>query len=583
MRSRALSRTLSLVLASLVASSTFAASLVARDPLAAPAPPSKALALPDDPRPAVDKLVPELWESFADERVTARVLVTLHEPVADDKALWSDADRAEAIAAVEHSFAGKAVALGASGLRGFSASPVVALDATVEQLIVLAALAEVHAIEPNRIQHVFRSEGAALMRVPQLRSQTGAGGAGVGVAVLDSGVDASHPELSSRVVLEGNFTPEAGSGANDVNGHGTAVAGIIAGTSGGMAPAATIWAARVCNNDGACPQEQVIAALDAIYEARAEAGGLDLVNLSLGGGKANAFCDADAPAYAAAVNRLVNAGIAVFAASGNDGFVDGVSLPSCLSNTISVGAVADASFVSDACGPVQADTIMCYSNSGVPLDLLAPSECARTPKPGGGFESCFNGTSAATPYAAGVAALLKGLKPGATVAQLESALVSTGRPLTDVNAITRNRVDAPDAWTALNGGGGGGGGGGGTGPCTRNATTACLIGNRFEVRIQWTTPTDSGAGSVMSFGSQRAESDQSVFYWFFNPANFEMGIKMVNACAVNNHRWVFVSGLTNQGFEVVVRDTVTGVVRRYANPLGSFPTTEGDTSAFPCS
>jgi hypothetical protein len=45
----------------------------------------------------------------------------------------------------------------------------------------------------------------------------------------------------------------------------------------------------------------------------------------------------------------------------------------------------------------------------------------------------------------------------------------------------------------------------------------------------------------------RAESDQSAFLWFFDPSNFEMGLKMLDACTLNNHFWVFISGLTNQG------------------------------------
>ena len=87
----------------------------------------------------------------------------------------------------------------------------------------------------------------------------------------------------------------------------------------------------------------------------------------------------------------------------------------------------------------------------------------------------------------------------------------------------------------------------------------------------------------MSFGAARAESDQSVFYYFFDPANFEMGVKMVDACvAPFDSFWVFVSGLTNQGYVLEVRDSVTGDIKVYENPLGSYPQTVGDTAAFPC-
>jgi hypothetical protein len=123
-----------------------------------------------------------------------------------------------------------------------------------------------------------------------------------------------------------------------------------------------------------------------------------------------------------------------------------------------------------------------------------------------------------------------------------------------------------------------------SGPCVRGATTACLLGGRFEVKVGWETETGTGSASVMGFGGQRAESDESVFWYFFDPANFEMGVKVLNACvpALGNRFWVFVSGLTNQGFTVSVRDTQSGALRIYANPLGLYPQTVGDTDAFPC-
>ncbi len=118
--------------------------------------------------------------------------------------------------------------------------------------------------------------------------------------------------------------------------------------------------------------------------------------------------------------------------------------------------------------------------------------------------------------------------------------------------------------------------------CTRNAETACLLSNRFEVKVTWRTSQSSGNAKVMSFGGQRAESDQSAFYYFYDAANFEMGVKVLNGCGINNRFWIFVSGLTNQEFKVTVRDTKTGAVKTYSNPMGKYPTTIGDTSALPC-
>lgn len=122
--------------------------------------------------------------------------------------------------------------------------------------------------------------------------------------------------------------------------------------------------------------------------------------------------------------------------------------------------------------------------------------------------------------------------------------------------------------------------------CVADADTACHLGGRFQVEVNWTTTEGSGAAQVMSFGGQRASSDQSSFWWFFNPANFEMGVKMVDACVPPfNAYWVFVSGLTNQGFTVQITDTVSGLSKPYSNPLGVYPKTIGATGAgdgFPC-
>ena len=89
----------------------------------------------------------------------------------------------------------------------------------------------------------------------------------------------------------------------------------------------------------------------------------------------------------------------------------------------------------------------------------------------------------------------------------------------------------------------------------------------------------------MSFNGARAESDQSAFFYFFDNANFEMGVKMVDACSFNDSFWVFVSGLTNQGYAVNILDTFTGQTRTYSNPLDHYPQTVGATdgvSGFDC-
>ncbi|HEV8239778.1 MAG TPA: hypothetical protein VGS57_10445 [Thermoanaerobaculia bacterium] len=82
------------------------------------------------------------------------------------------------------------------------------------------------------------------------------------------------------------------------------------------------------------------------------------------------------------------------------------------------------------------------------------------------------------------------------------------------------------------------------GSCARDSRHACLLNGRFDVSVAFVSNSGSGNAQLMSFNSQRAETDESAFFWFFNPANFEMGIKMVDACVplFGNKFWVFASG-----------------------------------------
>ncbi|HEY0512867.1 MAG TPA: hypothetical protein VGH73_13240 [Thermoanaerobaculia bacterium] len=123
---------------------------------------------------------------------------------------------------------------------------------------------------------------------------------------------------------------------------------------------------------------------------------------------------------------------------------------------------------------------------------------------------------------------------------------------------------------------------GGTSSCARDSNTACLLNGRFQVTTTYRTSSSSGAGTVMYFGGSRAESDESVFFWFFNSSNFEMGLKLLNACGYNNHFWVYIGGLTDQGWTVHILDTQTGATRTYSNSLGHLSSSVGDTSALPC-
>jgi subtilisin family serine protease len=352
----------------------------------------------------------------------------------------------------------------------YESMPVVLLRIPRAAVPALAGDPRVERVRSNGRVRVLDAEGEALMKVPELRS-AGVEGAGVTVAVIDTGIDYTHPELplGTKTVNLYDAIDRDGD-AMDGYGHGTPVAGIIAGLGSGIARAAKVAAVRVLDNRGEGTDANVLEGIDAVLASLAAGNphGIRVVNMSLGGYFDDTrppdpgSCDALAADYKSAFDLLSQAGVLVVAASGNGGCTTGIVLPACVSNTLAVGAVYDAAVSAQffgrgqclptgcADGTPAADQVACYSDSGDRLDVLAPSQCAQAPRKGGGTISCFGGTSGAAPYASGVAALLFGAEPSRGPIEVKAAMRSTGTPVTDPrNGITRNRLDAPAALAAL--------------------------------------------------------------------------------------------------------------------------------------
>ena len=115
-------------------------------------------------------------------------------------------------------------------------------------------------------------------------------------------------------------------------------------------------------------------------------------------------------------------------------------------------------------------------------------------------------------------------------------------------------------------------------PCVASDGNLCLNGGRFRVDLQWRVPEQ--AKSVC--GTAVSLTGDTGYFWFFNSANVELVIKVLDATGVNRHFWVFYGALSNVAYTITVTDTQTGVVRTYSNPdhnLASF----ADTSAFEAS
>ncbi len=112
-------------------------------------------------------------------------------------------------------------------------------------------------------------------------------------------------------------------------------------------------------------------------------------------------------------------------------------------------------------------------------------------------------------------------------------------------------------------------------PCVADTTTLCLGEDRFQVEVAWDTASSQGAGQVVPGGT-----DDSSNLWFFSPNNWEMLIKVLDGCAINDRFWVFFAATTDVGFTVTVTDTRDCQTKEYSNPLGQAANAVTDSEAF---
>ena len=110
------------------------------------------------------------------------------------------------------------------------------------------------------------------------------------------------------------------------------------------------------------------------------------------------------------------------------------------------------------------------------------------------------------------------------------------------------------------------------------ASNLCLEGNRFKATIDWQkTDGTHGSGTAVSL------TDDSGYFWFFDPTNIEAVMKVLNGCAINNAYWVFLAGLTNVEVATTVTDTQMGAVYSNTNPQGTAFAPVQATNALPSS
>lgn len=246
-----------------------------------------------------------------------------------------------------------------------------------------------------------------------------ASGAGIAVYVIDTGILANHNELNGRV-LPGYSVVTDGYGTTDCNGHGTHVAGTIAGISYGVAKAASVVPVRVLDCNGSGSTSGVIAGIDWVVAQNPTRA---VVNMSLGGVASTAMDNA--------VTKATNAGLMVVVAAGNNNANACDYSPARVSSAITVGATTSA------------DGRASYSNYGKCLDLFAPgSNITSAWYSSPSTYATLNGTSMATPHVAGFVAILRSLYPGDSVSQISNRLLylSTPNKISSIGLGSPNRL-----------------------------------------------------------------------------------------------------------------------------------------------
>ncbi|MGB6463762.1 MAG: S8 family serine peptidase [Nitrosotalea sp.] len=303
----------------------------------------------------------------------------------------------------------------------------------------------------------------------------GYNGSGQTIAILDTGVDKTHPFLLGKVVSEACYSTTVKSGDSSLcpnaqssqvgSGaaapcslsecfHGTFVAGIAAGNNGtvlpGFAKGASIIAVQVFHEDATvadcgsvsstpcivASDSDILSGLEYVYSLR-NSFSIAAVNLSLGGDPFTSNCDSSFPPYKSEFDTLQSVGIAPVVAAGNDGDTNAIDAPACVSSAISVGSTSDS------------DQVSSFSDRASFLSLMAPGQSVVSSVPGGGT-STGHGTSFAAPAVSGAFAILKQKNPSASVSTILSDLRTTGTSISDSGSgLSFPRIEVDSAVRSL--------------------------------------------------------------------------------------------------------------------------------------
>lgn len=281
--------------------------------------------------------------------------------------------------------------------------------------------------------------GSAKEEVPTGVTRVAGGlAAGVPVAVIDTGIDLAHPDLT---VAGYGVNCSTGNSYADGNGHGTHVAGTIGAIDNeigvvGVAPGTTLVPVRVLNNAGSGTWSSVICGVDWVV-----ASDIVVANMSLGGTGAPGSCTDGG--LRQAICDAVLGGVTVVVAAGNESENVSGHVPASFPEAITVSALADSDGVFQPSAPWKAtcrsdreDTFADFSNFGTTVDLIAPGVCIKSTWKGGGYKT-ISGTSMAAPHVAGAAATYVAESGVSDPTLVEQALKTAG-------TLEWDHIDDPD-------------------------------------------------------------------------------------------------------------------------------------------
>jgi subtilisin family serine protease len=450
--------------------------------------------------PAVAKTLNNLRQ-LAAKNGSVRIIVGVRAPFVPEGRLSASsvALQRDQIAIAQSAVLNKVVSLkkNLATTKLFAIIPFMAIEANPSELEALTNLAEVTSIEEDRVATTSDAQSDSVMGMGVTTVWSSVySGAGQTIAILDSGVDKTHPFLTGKVVSEacyssnnatdgatsvcpggvtqstaaGSAMPYSGTCPTGSCDHGTVVAGIAAGTNAtfsGVAPNATLIAIQVfsrfdsvanCGSSTPCAltytSDQILG-LQQVYALR-NTYHIAAANMSLGAGQysSQSTCDTDNASIKAIIDTLRSVNIPTITASGNDGYTSSMAAPACISSAISVGATFDVAGYSNNCAGnnlsiSSVDAILCESDSASFLNLLAPGAEITSSIPGGGYQAWY-GTSMAAPQVAGAWAIMMQKTPTLSIITGLNALSSTGVPITDPrNGIVKPRIQINSALNAI--------------------------------------------------------------------------------------------------------------------------------------